>query len=41
MSKAELAKKKREERKQQRLQALKEKKAAGRGTSKLGAVKMQ
>lgn len=37
MSKAELAKKKREERKQQRLQAMKEKKAASRGPAKLGA----
>lgn len=41
MSKVELAKKKREEKKQQRLQAMKEKKAAGRGPAKLGAVKMQ
>ena len=41
LSKAELAKKKREERKQQRLQAMKEKKAAGRGPAKLGGVKIQ
>jgi hypothetical protein len=41
MSKAELAKKKREERKQQRLQGLKDKKAGGRVPSKLGAVKLQ
>lgn len=41
LSKAELAKKKREERKQQRLQAMKERKSTGRGRAKLGAVKLQ
>lgn len=39
MSKADIAKKKREERRKEREQALKEKRAGKTGTVKLGAVK--